>query len=153
MTKEWIYTERKIMRFYLWFIFTIGCIVLLTMLGLILPDIIKSHKNEDIKALLIVAITGSVWLILFSYFLHNSPRALVLTDRVMQVIWNSQKNKEYPLQDVSLKKASGGYVLILIRDSGWLIPRWVVLDGSSKQYKELVSRIKEIKHLSEIEQL
>jgi len=92
MTKEWIYTERKIMRFYLWFIFTIGCIVLLTMLGLILPDIIKSHKNEDIKALLIVAITGSVWLILFSYFLHNSLRALVLTDRVMQVIWNSQKN-------------------------------------------------------------
>jgi hypothetical protein len=64
-----------------------------------------------------------------------------------------EQPKEYPWQDVSLKKASGGYVLILIRDSGWLIPRWVVLDGSSKQYKELVSRIKEIKQLSEIERL
>ena len=153
MTKEWIYTERKIMRFYLWFIFTIGCIVLLTMLGLILPDIIKSHKNEDIKALLIVAIAGGAWIILFSYFLHNSPRVLVLTERVMQVNWKSEKNKEYPWQDVSRKKASGEYVLILIRDSEWLIPRWVVLDGSSKQYKELISRIKEIKHLSEIERL
>jgi hypothetical protein len=123
------------------------------MLGLILPDIIKSHKSEDIKALLIVAIAGSLWIIVFSYFLHNSPRALVLRDRVMQVNWNSEKNKEYPWQDVSLKKASGEYVLILIRDSKWLIPRWVVLDGSSKQYKELISRIKEIKHLSEIERL
>jgi hypothetical protein len=153
MTKEWIYTERKIMRFYLWFIFTIGCIVLLTMLGLILPDIIKSNKNEDIKVLLTVAIAGSVWIILFSYFLYNSPQALVLTDRVMHVNWNSKKKKEYTWQDVSLKKASGEYVLILIHDSEWLIPRWVVLDGSSKQYRELVSRIREIKQLSEIERL
>lgn len=153
MTKQWIYTERRIMRFYLWFIFTIGCIVLLTMLGLILPDIFKSHKNEDIKALLTVATAGSVWIILFSYFLYNSPRTLVLTDRVMRVNWNSENKKEYPWQDVSLKKASGEYVLILIRDSDWLIPRLLVLDGSSKQYKELISRIKEIKHHSEIERL
>lgn len=79
---------------------------------------------------------------------------LVVTDRLMEVNWNSRKKKECLRQDVALKKTGlPDFVLILIHDSAWLIPRWVLPDGSSKQYKELISRIIKIKHLTEIERL
>jgi hypothetical protein len=152
--EEYRYKERKILRIYIWSIFVSGTIIVLIMLGFISLDLIKQSKNSDVNSLLIVLIAGILWICISSYFLVNSPLNLVLTDRIMEVNWNTKKRKEYLWQDVSLKKTGlPEQTLILIRDSKWLIPRLVILDGSSKQYRELISRIKEIKHLSEIEQL
>ena len=141
------------MRFYIWFILSVGSAVILAMLGFLMSDLFKSHKKEDIEAFLAIAAAGSAWIIIFFYFIFNSPKSVVLNDRVMQVNWKSGK-KEYLWQDVSLKKAGlHNFVLIIVHDPVWFIPRWVLLDGSSKQYKELISKIKKIKHLTEIERL
>jgi hypothetical protein len=152
--EEYTYNERKILRKYIWFIFAAGTVMVLTMLGLLLHDLISSHHNSDITSFLIVLAAGFLWVCIFAYFLANSPASLVVSDRVMRVNWSSTKKREYLWRDVSLK-ATGPqeFVLILIHDPVWLIPRWVLLDGSRRQYKELISRIKEVKHLVEIEPL
>ena len=66
----------------------------------------------------------------------------------MQVNWSRRTRKEYPWENVTLKKIGlPESVLIIIRDPDWFVPRLVSLNGWSKQYRELISRIKNIKHL------
>ena len=148
--KEYRYSERKIVRISIWSIFATGTIILLTMFVFILRDITSFHKNSGITSVLIVLATGLLWFLLFAYCLANSPVNLVVTDKTIKVHWNTLKKKKYLWNEVSLKKTGkSGFVLILIRDSEWFIPRWVFLDGSNKQYKEFISRIKEIKYFTE----
>jgi hypothetical protein len=152
--EEYIYKERKILRIYIWSVFVLGTIIILAMLGLISRDLITSHEHSDVKSFLIVATAGITWLIISFYCLTNSPANIVLTDKIIRVEWSSGKSKQYQWEDVKLKRTGPHeYVLILINDSNWIIPRWVLLDGSSKQYKELISRIRAVKHVTEIDWL
>jgi hypothetical protein len=148
--EDWTYRERKIMRIYIWVIFIFGNIMILTMLGVLSGGLITSY--DVIMALLIVGTASILWNLFYVYCLANSPLTVVLNDRMMQVNWSRRTWKEYPWQNITLKKNGlPEFVLIIIRDPAWPVPRWVILDGSSKQYRELISRIKNIKHLTEIE--
>jgi hypothetical protein len=129
-------------------IFIFGNIMILTMLGLLSRDLITSYEKETIKGLLIVAAAGSLWNLFYVYCLANSPLSVVLNDRMMQVNWSRRTRKEYPWENVTLKKIGlPESVLIIIRGPDWFVPRLVSLNGWSKQYRELISRIKNIKHL------
>ena len=148
--EEYTYKERRILRIYIWGILASGAIIL----GLISHDLITSFEKSNTNALLFVGGIGFVWIMMAWYCVVNSPTNLVLTDSAMQVTWNGRKRKDYSWQDVKVRKTGKPeFDLILIHDSDWLLTRWVVLDGSSKQYKELISRIIQIKQLTKIDWL
>ena len=154
MMEEYIYKERKVLRIYIWAFSVAGAIVILMMLGQISHDLISSYEQTDKNDILGVGVIGFIWIVMAWYCVVNSPTKLVLTDWAMQVTWNGRKRKDYSWQDVTVKKTGGPeFDLILIHDSDWLLSRWVILDGSSKQYKELISKIRQIKQLTKIDWL
>jgi len=146
---EWTYIEKKILKVYIMAIFTFGEIFLLVVAGIVFSNLFKGGEEGIALNVLIAIFSILVWNAVGLYYLSNTASALILRDDAITVRWSKNRLNTYPWANIRVRNVGSTRVrIILVNDSGWkfaklTLPRIIVLDGFSREYKELINRIME----------
>jgi hypothetical protein len=136
-----VYEERQVFSSFIKSIFVLGDLFLITLLVLPFADVGDFHFHPTTMVIFTLVIM-LLWNGLFYYFMSNSPRKITVTDSGLVVSFSQSKEVNYGWGNVVLKKIGMNPVpMIFIKKSRAVIPRIILLDGSSKGYKSLVDRI------------
>ena len=136
--EQWSYSERKQSKVFFWSVFVFGELFLFAIF-------IFALSQGKIQSLA-VATSLFAWLLwsgLFLYFFSNFPHKITVSSEGLLAIYSDKRTQLYSWENVLLKKIGLNPIpLILIKNKGSsLLPRIVFLDGSSKEYRELIKRI------------
>jgi hypothetical protein len=140
------YEERKVARWYFIIITLSGEVFLFTAFSFSLIGVLSGDTNFRPEAPWIALTALVIWSVLGLYIVFNVPQKLILSDDKFEVQWRRNNRIRYDLSKIELKTVWLS-TWIKIRDEGWRlwrfsIPRYMVLDGSSKKYKEFIRCIK-----------
>jgi hypothetical protein len=86
------------------------------------------------------------------YAISNAASVLVLRADSLKIQWSKNRITVYPWDKIKLHKIGLNEIPIIVAyDDRWAIlkkslPRWVLIDGSSRQYKEMIGKIEKIKN-------
>ena len=146
--QEYLYKEGVESRFFGILLFLFGVVFQLWFLFDTLPGYIRNDPNVNPDGMLYALMFLLVWDLASLYFIFNTPKALVLTNKGLKVIWGLHKQKIYSWQNVKITTIGLNTTpVIIIVDNNWLIPnfgmpRLLMLNGWTKRYKNLVAQIK-----------
>lgn len=136
-----VYEERQVFSFFFKSIFVLGDMFFIVMLVLPFADVGNLHVSPK-TMIPFTLIILSLWNGLFYYFFSNSPRKITVTDTGLVMTFTRNKEVNYGWGNVALKKMGMNPVpMIFIKKSSGVIPKIILLDGSSKGYRNLVDRI------------
>ncbi len=149
--REWVYKERKSVKVYIVSIVIVGEFLLFAFACLTIYFNVVDSRNLDFVYLLIIILSVFIWLILGVYAISNAASALTLRADVLKIEWSITRVAVYPWSSVKLHKIGLNKIPIIVaydekyRLLKHSLPRWVLIDGSSKQYKEMIGIIEYIK--------
>ena len=138
---QWSYSERKQSKVFFWSVFVFGELFLFAIFIFVLAQ----GKIQSL-AVITSLIAWLLWNGLFLYFFSNFPQKITVSSEGLLVIYSDKRKQLYLWENVFLKKIGLNPIpLIFIRNEGTSsfanLPRIVFLDGSSKEYRELIKRI------------
>jgi ABC-type transport system involved in multi-copper enzyme maturation permease subunit len=146
---EWTYIERKVVRAFIVAIFAFGEIFLLMVVAIVFSNLFKGREESVAFNVLIVILSILFWNGVGLYWLSNTASALILRDDTITVVWSKNRVSTYPWQKIKIRNVgSSSDRIVLVNDDNWkfgklTLPRIIVLDGSSGEYKELITRIRQ----------
>jgi|GEM_PF-6533326 len=150
--QEWIYKERKTVKTYTFSVVIFIEILLIVAAGVTIYSQIIGSINLGFLSVLMIILSALIWPIFGVYAISNTASALVLRVDTLKIQWSRNRITVYPWDKIKLHKIGLNKIPIIVAyDDKWRLlkqslPRWVLIDGSSKQYKEMVAKIENIKN-------
>ena len=155
--QEWIYQERKTVKNYIFFVVIFMELFLISATCLTIYAQIIGSINLGYIFVLIISLSVLIWPIFGVYAIANVASVLVLRADSLKIQWSKNRITAYPWDKIKLHKIGLNKIPIIVAyDDKWKLlkkslPRWVLVDGSSRQYKEMIRQIENIKNGVQIE--
>ena len=150
--QEWIYKERKTVKTYTFSVVIFIEVFLVVAASLTIHAQRIGSINLGFLYVLIISLSSLIWPIFGLYAITNAASALVLRTDAMKIQWSKNRITVYPWNKIKLHKIGLNNIPIIVAyDDKWRLlkqslPRWVIVDGSSSQYKEMVDKIEKRKN-------
>ena len=150
--QEWIYKERKAVKTYTFSVVIVMEIFLIIAACLTIYAQIIGSIHLGFLYVLIISLSVLIWPIFGVYAISNAASVLVLRANSLKIQWSKNRITVYPWDKIKLHKIGLNNIPIIVAyDDKWgllkkSLPRWVLIDGSSRQYKEMISKIENIKN-------
>ena len=140
---EWVYKESKTVKIYFLTVFLIGLFFLLFVL-------FNISLSTNVTAWVTFFLGLVLWSVFGMYEYFNLADVILISDSFISIEWSSTRKKEYPFYCITVKKIGFGSEFLCVKDDSWKImnykiPRLILLDGFSAEYKQLLNKIKEIR--------
>jgi hypothetical protein len=150
--QEWIYKERNTVKTYTFSVVIVMEVFLIAAACLTIYAQIIGSIYLGFLYILIISLSVLIWPILGMYAISNVASVLVLSADSLKIQWSKNRITVYPWDKIKLHKIGLNKIpLIVAYDDKWgllkkSLPRWVLIDGSSRQYKEMINKIENIKN-------
>lgn len=87
-----------------------------------------------------IIVVGIIWNTTYTYFILNCPKKIQLSEEGLIVKWRRDEQEFYGFKMLLIENF-GTVRVIKLNDPSWKLPRYLLLDGWSKEYRGLLESI------------